>query len=212
MDGWGACVTGALERQDYLDRLIRAGFTAVGCDTTREYDVASLVGWEHWPVDVTLVSAFVHARRPDCGDPVLRPATAEDLPAALRLLTEAALPTDGLNAQFPGQYVVADVDGRPIAVAGIERYGDVGLLRSVALDELWRGHRLGTSLVEERLAFAKKTGLTDVYLLTTTAAPFFAKLGFSALERGTAPVELRSAPEFSSICPLSSSFMRLHFD
>lgn len=212
MEGWGACVTGALERQDYLDRLTRAGFTAVGCDVTREYDVASLDGWEHWPADVTLTSAFVHARKPDCGDPVLRPAAAEDLPAALRLLTEAALPTDGLSDQFPGQYVVAAVGGRPIAVAGVERYCNAGLLRSAVIDELWRGHRLGTRLVEERLCFARRAGLTDIYLLTTTAAPFFAKIGFSSLARSAAPAELRSAPEFSSICPLSSSFMRLHFD
>lgn len=210
LEGWGACISGSLERQDYVARLTAAGFHAAGMEITREHDLVAESGWEGWPQAVQLVSAFIHARKPDTGATALRPAGDADLPFAQRLLAEAALPGDGLTDQFPTQYAVATVGSRPVALAGIERYGSVGLLRSVAVDELWRGHGLGDQLVADRLAGARAAGLTDVYLLTTTATPFFVRLGFAALPREAAPAELRKAPEFASVCPGTSTFMRLH--
>jgi amino-acid N-acetyltransferase len=79
------------------------------------------------------------------------------------------------------------------------------LLRSVAVAPSHRGLGFGQRLVQERLAFAKTKNLDAVYLLTTTAAPFFGRLGFEAVSRADAPAGVRESLEFSSVCPTSSA-------
>jgi protein-tyrosine-phosphatase len=46
-----------------------------------------------------------------------------------------------------------------------------------------------------------------LYLLTTTAEPFFAKHGYARAAREAAPAAIRATREFSGICPSSSAFM-----
>jgi amino-acid N-acetyltransferase len=46
-----------------------------------------------------------------------------------------------------------------------------------------------------------------VYLLTTTAAPLFLRLGYSNLPRDAAPPAIKTSAEFAGICPASSAFM-----
>jgi amino-acid N-acetyltransferase len=71
-----------------------------------------------------------------------------------------------------------------------------------------RGTGLGKALVADRLAWARRERLFDVFLLTTTAPDFFAALGFERTARDAAPEEIRSSPEFASVCPGSSVLMR----
>jgi amino-acid N-acetyltransferase len=125
------------------------------------------------------------------------------------LLTEAGLPTDGLEDQFGPRYSVAEVGGALVGAAGLEVYGAFGLLRSVVVASSHRGTRLGKALVADRLAWARGAGLTAVFLLTTTAPRFFAALGFERAAREAAPEEIRSSPEFASVCPGTSVLMRL---
>ena len=63
---------------------------------------------------------------------VLRPCGPEDLAEVLELLRGARLPVDGVSEGWPG-FVVAESAGRIVGVAGLERYGRYGLLRSVAV-------------------------------------------------------------------------------
>jgi amino-acid N-acetyltransferase len=63
-------------------------------------------------------------------------------------------------------------------------------------------------MAQERLAWSRTNGLADVYLLTTTAAPFFEKLGFSVVDRTAVPPEVAAAPEFAAICPSTAIVMR----
>jgi amino-acid N-acetyltransferase len=103
---------------------------------------------------------------------------------------------------------VAVESGRLIGAAGVERYGSYGLLRSVVAAPDWRGRGIGEALVRDRLGWAERAGLEAVYLLTTTAMEYFPRLGFAAVERATAPAEIRASPEFSSVCPSSAVVMR----
>jgi len=65
-----ACMTeiaGALEEQDYLGKLRRAGFEDAGVDVTNVYDSApenSCCGAPALPAGVRLVSGFVRATKP----------------------------------------------------------------------------------------------------------------------------------------------------
>ena len=62
----------------------------------------------------------------------LRRATRKDHEAVTALLRGLDLPTVGV-AEWLEQFWVADHDGGVVGVAGMERYGDGGLLRSVAV-------------------------------------------------------------------------------
>lgn len=139
----------------------------------------------------------------------LRPARASDYHAVKQLVADANLPVEGLEDHFGENYVVSELRGRVIAVQGIEIHGSYGLLRSAVVDEAFRGEGLGVTLTKERLEWAKAQGLKAVYLLTTTAATFFGKLGFERVDRASAPAELQRSKEFSSVCPSSAVCMRL---
>ena len=134
---------------------------------------------------------------------------AEDLGGVRRLLTEAGLPTEGLADQFPAGYAVAESAAGLAGAAGIEVYEATGLLRSVVVSPGLRGTGLGKALVADRLAWARGRGLEVVYLLTTTAADFFAALGFERLPREAAPSPIRASREYASVCPGTSVLMRM---
>jgi len=70
-----------------------------------------------------------------------------------------------------------------------------------------RGCGIGQALVRDRLGWAERAGLQAIYLLTTTAAGYFPKLGFVPVERAAVPAEIRASGEFSNVCPSSAVVM-----
>jgi amino-acid N-acetyltransferase len=138
----------------------------------------------------------------------VRTVTSDDLATIRRLLREAELPTDGLEEQFGPGYAVAMDEGAVIGAAGVERYGRFGLLRSVVVIPEARSRGAAELLVRDRLAWAGTEGLEAVYLLTTTAARYFGRLGFENVERDALPVEIRDSREFASLCPSTAVAMR----
>ncbi len=137
----------------------------------------------------------------------LRPARSSDLPVVERLLAHLSLPVDGLSDQFPAAYVVAERDGAVLGLAGLERHGDDGLLRSVAVEPSLQRTGLGSVLVDERLAEARKLGLQSVSLLTTTARGYFLAKGFVAAPRERVSAALASSVEFREACPSSAAHL-----
>lgn len=143
----------------------------------------------------------------------IRPADGGDLAAVLELLRECDLPAADLGLQFGAQYVVAQTpQGSLIAVAGIEEYGRCGLLRSVAVAGPWRGLGLGEQLSRERLAWAQRNGLEEVFLLTTTAAGYWPRFGFQEVSRDSVPEALQASAEWRGACPASATVMRVALD
>lgn len=138
----------------------------------------------------------------------IRTAAPEDLPRIRELLTVADLPLEGLDEQFGPGYAVAVEEQQVIGAAGVERYGRWGLLRSVVTDPEWRGQGVAETLTRNRLAWAVTEGLEGVYLLTTTAAGYFPRLGFAQVDREELPLEIRESREFSSACPETAVAMR----
>ena len=141
--------------------------------------------------------------------PKVRAADRQDLPVVESLLKQAALPTDGVRDFFPDNYAVAELGRIIIGAAGVEQYGSYGLLRSAVVAAGARGTGLGAQLVHDRLQWSRSRGITDVYLLTTTAPAFFEKFGFEHIERSAVPGGVQEAPEFTSICPSTSAVMHL---
>jgi amino-acid N-acetyltransferase len=147
---------------------------------------------------------------PPAGAPLaVHPARAPDLPDVLALLTAASLPLAGVEPVFPGGFVVSrDAAGALAAVAGVETYGDSGLLRSVAVRADLRGTGLGQALAAAAVELARAAGVRDLFLLTTTAEGFFPRLGFEPSERGDMPAALAASEELRGACPATAVVMR----
>jgi amino-acid N-acetyltransferase len=137
----------------------------------------------------------------------IRRAEAADYPRITRLLTEAALPLDGLNGHE--NFLVLCQDGKTIGCAALERYGRCALLRSVALEAPARGQGLGRRLVQQALQQARRDGVAEIILLTTTAARFFERLGFVPISREDVPEPVRVSAEFRGACPDTAAVLRL---
>jgi amino-acid N-acetyltransferase len=137
----------------------------------------------------------------------LRRARHEDHEAVATLLRQLELPTDGM-AEWLEHFWVAEHQGQVVGVAGMERYGDSGLLRSVAVAAEWRGSGIGRTLVDRVLEEGRADGVRDVYLLTTTAEHYFPRLGFACIDRESVPAAVRASAEFTGACPASATAMR----
>lgn len=138
----------------------------------------------------------------------MRPAVPADRPALVRLLEDSDLTTAGIGDGLE-HFVVAEGEGGGlIGVAGLEPYGGAGLLRSVAVAPAARGIGLGQALTRAILERAAGLGITDLYLLTTTAEGFFPRLGFRLVSRAQVPRALDESAEFQGACPETAVIMR----
>jgi amino-acid N-acetyltransferase len=136
----------------------------------------------------------------------LRPASVDDLRVIEDLLTKSSLPVEGITDSI-GSFVVAESDGRVVGVGGVERCGDYGLLRSVAVDPATRGRGVGAAITERLIGDSEESGLRALYLLTTTAENYFPSFGFNRTPREAVPTEIQQTAEFRDICPSSATVM-----
>jgi len=138
----------------------------------------------------------------------LRPANPADWPAVEALLRANRLPTDGARDHL-GTYLLATAGAEVIGCAGAEVRGRLALLRSVAVAPGLQGQGIGRVLVAEMLAQAQRRDIEALYLLTTTAAAYFARHGFETVATGQVPAQLKASAEFQGACPDSAVVMRL---
>ena len=220
MELWIGCVAGALEEQEFLALLGEIGFVNASLEPTRIYTAqdadAFLAGSGLDPatfardIDGKVMSAFVRATKPSEGaqpDIGIREARVSDIANVQRLLTELQLPLDGVPESLQHFYV-ATANDRIVGVAGLELVGgDAALLRSVAVDGQYRSIGIASRLIASVVADAQLAGVTDLYLLTTSAREYFARKGFEVVERSSVPKPLRDTAEFKGACPDSATVM-----
>jgi N-acetylglutamate synthase-like GNAT family acetyltransferase len=138
----------------------------------------------------------------------IRSAEAADFPAIHALLEANGLPTDGVQ-ELLADFVVAEDGLDVIGVAGVERCGEYGLLRSVAVDARWRSHGVARRLVDRLIETSRVRGLRALYLLTETAVGYFPNFGFETTTREAVPASIRATHEFTQACPASATVMKL---
>lgn len=131
-------------------------------------------------------------------------------PAAEALLAANDLPVSDLRGGPPVVLFGAGSHDRLDGLVGLELHGPVALLRSLAVDAEARRGGLGMALVAYAERQAAARGAQSVYLLTTTAASFFARLGYRDADRRHAPAAIAATRQFSGLCPASSAFMVKH--
>ena len=206
------CMAGASLMTEIGEMLRSAGFEQIRINPKDE----SKSFIRDWAPDKAItdyvVSASIEAAKPSCGScccvgiehTTLRPAVAEDLGAIKSLLSRCQLPTDDLTEATASNFLVAASDEQILGVCGIEVFGSDGLIRSLAVDPVLRGQKLGERLVAENEGRAMAAGVERLYLLTTTARDYMRRLGYDDIARESAPEAVRAHPQFRGLCPASA--------
>ncbi len=132
----------------------------------------------------------------------------EDLPTLRAALAAAGLPTDDIDQPGRDFYAILDHRGRTIGYGGLERHGTAALLRSIVVPPRERGRGQGGVIVETLEREAAGRGVTTVYVLTTDAAPFFARIGYSSIDRASVPAAIAGTAQFATLCPTTATVMR----
>jgi amino-acid N-acetyltransferase len=137
----------------------------------------------------------------------IEPAGHRDLDPLCAVLDAGRLPMDDLREHLRTTLVARDAAGI-IGCVALEPYGSMALLRSLAVTPSSRGHGMGQHLTRAALDLARERRVTTVYLLTTTAADFFARhFGFRPIARTEVPDAVRQSVQFVSACPQSAQPM-----
>ena len=129
----------------------------------------------------------------DLDDSVFRRAIIQDVPEMVELINVYAQKGDMLPRSRSGIYeqlrdfVVAERDGKVAATGALHVVWDtLGEIRSVSVKDDLAGKGYGKRIVELLLDEAIFLGLSRVFILTYKP-DFFAKLGFSIIEKDTLP-------------------------
>ena len=130
-----------------------------------------------------------------------------NLSAVKQLLSESSLPIEDITAQHLQHFFGCGSGLELEGLVGLELYGEVALLRSLAVALSRRGSGVGSGLLAHAERHARDQRVQSLYLLTTTAEAFFMRRGYARIPMEEAPVAIKGTKEFSGICPTSSAFM-----
>lgn len=131
------------------------------------------------------------------------PADDAGLVAAL---TAEGLPTADLG-RAPQRFFAARLEGRVVARVGLEGEGEERILRSLVIAPEARRSGLARRVLAEVEAVAAADGVRRLWLLTTTAAAVFDRLGWRRVPRAEAPGDIAASAEFAALCPASAVCM-----
>lgn len=123
-----------------------------------------------------------------------------------KLLKNNDLPYDDIHSSGV-EFITSEFKGKLVGCIGIEKYGEDGLLRSLAVEEEYKNRGLGKRLLNELIKKGKNEGIKKLHLLTTTAYKYFTRNGFRTINRLNAPVSIAKSKEFSELCPSNSIYM-----
>jgi len=140
--------------------------------------------------------------------PTLRQATQADWPAIEALLVANKLPIEGARTHL-NTYLLAISNGEVVGSAGAEVYGQIALLRSVAVAPGLQKQGIGKLLLNSLLQEARRRDIGRLYLLTVSAPEYFAQFGFKRGKIEDAPHALKASAEFQGACPACAAFMAL---
>jgi amino-acid N-acetyltransferase len=138
---------------------------------------------------------------PGPAEKALRKATPQDLPGICHLLLQAGLPTQGTEE---AELFVLEQNGTLQGVVGLERYGSVALLRSLAVAPVLQGQGRGRLLMTFITDYARRQGFSALYGLTATIPDWLLRLGFTEVSRDVLPEALHASQELRGACPASA--------
>jgi len=143
------------------------------------------------------------------GEPVVvaRRLDTAAMGALADALSAARLPVADLGLADRRFYRFATTIDETVGFGGIEGAGPDRLIRSVVVAPERRGQAYGKAVAQTLERLAGEDGAQRLHLLTTGAAPFFARLGYEAKDRAEAPAAIAASEEFKGLCPASAAYM-----
>lgn len=135
----------------------------------------------------------------------------KDIKTVTEFLTTYKLPVSDLMEDNVQLFLAYDEE-ELVATIGLEKHGNSGLLRSLAVKETYRDRQLADKMIRGFFGVCESQQISDVYLLTTTAEKYFLKKGFLQVDRNSVPGAIRQSREFKSICPASAIVMHRRVD
>jgi amino-acid N-acetyltransferase len=138
---------------------------------------------------------------------VLRPLRDGERDVLSAALAKSGLPVDDLDAPGHLFWRFETKDDIPAGFGGLEIHGDDALLRSVVTLPPVREGGIGSAIVATLEIEAQRRGARAIWLLTTSAAGFFRRLGYAACDRAVVPAAIRGTREFSALCPASADVL-----
>lgn len=137
----------------------------------------------------------------------LRRADESELSHVETLLERNGLPSQDVRSKSV-EFYLGIADGESVGIVGLETDESDGLLRSLVVERSARGNGFGTALCERVEARAAANDVERLYLLTTTAADFFAGRGYVEIERDAVPDPIRETREFTDLCPATATCLK----
>jgi amino-acid N-acetyltransferase len=139
------------------------------------------------------------------GEPIIRPACDEDVPAITEIVNIHArqghlLPrsAENIRASLPS-WLVAVVDGVVVGIGSlVEMSPTLVEVRSLAVLPAYRSYGVGGLIVCELVEQARRRGFPTVFTLTR-AVPFFERLGFVITDKERFPEKVWKD---CVVCPL----------
>ena len=122
-------------------------------------------------------------------------------------LTKAGLPAEDADSATLHFWRFEMDDLTPVGFGGLEIHGEHALLRSVVTLPPLRRRGIGRGIVKALEAEAQIAGCRAIWLMTTTAAELFGRLGYESCERTRVPAAIRQTQQFAVLCPASATVM-----
>jgi len=89
-------------------------------------------------------------------------------------------------------FIVAELDGKIVGCCALEViWSDLAEIKSLAVDEAYKGKGIGNKLVAAAVEQAEKLGVPKLFALTLEPV-FFEKSGFQIVEKETLPMKVWS--------------------
>lgn len=122
-------------------------------------------------------------------------------------LTKAGLPADDVASATLHFWRFEMDDLTPVGFGALEIHGEHALLRSVVTLPPMRRRGIARGIVKALEAEAQIAGCRTIWLLTTSAADLFGRLGYESCERTNVPAAIRQTQQFAVLCPASATVM-----
>jgi amino-acid N-acetyltransferase len=151
------------------------------------------------------------AEKPTTPKLVARPLLIGERSALAAALKNAKLPIEDIEAPGRVFWRFETVEEVPVGFGGLELYAGDALLRSIVALPPVRRKGFGSAIVAAIEEEAQMRGCRRLWLITTSAAEFFDRLGYVRCDRAAVPPAICKTSEFAELCPASADVLVKHF-
>jgi amino-acid N-acetyltransferase len=123
-------------------------------------------------------------------------------------LVKMGLPADDIREPRVLCWRFETYENIPAGFGGLEIHGSDALLRSLVTLPPLRQVGVGAGMVGMLETEARALKCRTVYLVTTSKAGFFKRLGYAPCAREDVPEAIRTSRQFAVLCPAGATVMR----